>query len=224
MFDFIPVLILFLIVCYPVEFAYLSETSLGKLFFVMLIIYYARMDPIYGVFVCGLILLYYQLGPIQHILAVERNRLILESMATGIQDQKEEDVEYTEYIEDEYGSYTKNDATIYAYENDMNYNEDMLTKKIVHEGGLVAEFRHQECPQAFDPEKVTVYDSHFAKCFPTSVERIEVEETEIWAKSSKEATPISWEKMFSDFRPIESMMDDFHQWSDYMQDAVSSFK
>lgn len=78
--DFLPVLIIFLFVCYPDETATLSETGLGKLFAVFVIVCYASVDLTYGLFACAVIILYYQMEFAAGIWTVERSQLMHESM------------------------------------------------------------------------------------------------------------------------------------------------
>lgn len=59
-FQFLPILLVFLFLKYPQKFAELSESGLGKLFAIIVIIFYVSIDRTYGLFVCLLIIAYYQ--------------------------------------------------------------------------------------------------------------------------------------------------------------------
>jgi len=59
--QFIPIILAFLLLAYSKPMAQFSYTILGKLFSVLLIIYYTSFDKMVGLFVCGLVILYYQL-------------------------------------------------------------------------------------------------------------------------------------------------------------------
>ena len=58
--NFLPIILVFLLVTYTREFATFSHTILGKLFAIIIIIFYVKMDKLAGLFVCILIIFYYQ--------------------------------------------------------------------------------------------------------------------------------------------------------------------
>jgi hypothetical protein len=58
--QFIPIMLILGYTTYRYEFVKLSYSILGKLFAVMLIFYYTRIDFIYGTICCILVILYYQ--------------------------------------------------------------------------------------------------------------------------------------------------------------------
>lgn len=58
--EFIPIILLFLLLSHFKKFINMSKTHLGKLFAVIIIIFYARFDKYIGLLVCTLIILYYQ--------------------------------------------------------------------------------------------------------------------------------------------------------------------
>jgi len=58
--QFIPIMLILGYATYRHEFVKLSYSILGKLFAVMLIFYYTRIDFIYGTICCILVILYYQ--------------------------------------------------------------------------------------------------------------------------------------------------------------------
>jgi len=59
-FQFLPILLVFLFLKYPQKFAELSESGLGRLFAIIVIIFYVSIDRTYGLLVCLLIIAYYQ--------------------------------------------------------------------------------------------------------------------------------------------------------------------
>ena len=59
-FQFLPILLVFLFLKYPKKFAELSESGLGRLFAIIVIIFYVSIDRTYGLLVCLLIIAYYQ--------------------------------------------------------------------------------------------------------------------------------------------------------------------
>jgi len=58
--NFLPIIIIFLLVSYTNSFATISNTILGKLFALILIFFYIKQDKFIGLFVCLLVILYYQ--------------------------------------------------------------------------------------------------------------------------------------------------------------------
>ena len=58
--QFIPILLILAYATYRHEFTKLSHSVLGKLFAVMLILYYTRMDVVYGTICCIIAIWYYQ--------------------------------------------------------------------------------------------------------------------------------------------------------------------
>lgn len=58
--NFLPIVLAFLVATYTQEMAGYSQTILGKLVAVSIILLYSSMDTLTGVFVCVLIILYYQ--------------------------------------------------------------------------------------------------------------------------------------------------------------------
>ena len=59
--QFIPILLLLFHGFYKAEFATLSHTVLGKLFAVTIILYYTKLNFLYGTFACVIIIMYYQM-------------------------------------------------------------------------------------------------------------------------------------------------------------------
>ena len=59
---------------------YLSETSLGKLFFVFVVAYFTMVDVTYGMLACGLVIFYYQLDLHRSYVSLHRDTLLNESM------------------------------------------------------------------------------------------------------------------------------------------------
>jgi len=66
--QFIPIIIVFVIVSNINQFVMFGNTILGKLLAVFIIIFYASIDTILGVFVCILTILFYQLDYVENML------------------------------------------------------------------------------------------------------------------------------------------------------------
>lgn len=58
--EFIPIILLFLLMSQFKNVAKYSHTVLGKLISILIIIFYTYLDKIVGLFVCGIVILYYQ--------------------------------------------------------------------------------------------------------------------------------------------------------------------
>lgn len=68
--QFIPMIIVFLLLKYSNEFVNFSFTVLGKLMAVFIIIFYANIDITVGICVCGLVILYYQSDYVENMLNI----------------------------------------------------------------------------------------------------------------------------------------------------------
>jgi hypothetical protein len=66
--QFIPIILFFLLISYSKFMAIFSNTILGKLISVSLIIIYTSIDRILGLFVCSLVILYYQMDYVESML------------------------------------------------------------------------------------------------------------------------------------------------------------
>ena len=89
--QFIPIMLILGYTTYRHEFVKLSYSILGKLFAVMLIFYYTRIDFIYGTICCILVILYYQQTEIEGFSMEEE---------TKEKDKKEEDKKEEEVTDD----------------------------------------------------------------------------------------------------------------------------
>jgi len=78
--EWVAIITIFLFASFPREMIELSETSLGKLFFASIIIYYAMVDPIYGIIVCAIVIVYYQMDIYNSLIALHRDTLLSENM------------------------------------------------------------------------------------------------------------------------------------------------
>jgi hypothetical protein len=74
--DFIPIILVYVFISYPEDAVLLSGSSLGKFAAICIISFYTLVKPIYGVFVCVLVLVYYQTDFVEEILNIERGEWI----------------------------------------------------------------------------------------------------------------------------------------------------
>ena len=63
--QFIPIIIMFLLLSYPKNIIKLSHSILGRLIAVSIIIYYSSLDKYLGLLVCGLVIFYYQMDYVE---------------------------------------------------------------------------------------------------------------------------------------------------------------
>lgn len=66
--EFIPIILFFLLLTYTEKMVQLSTTGLGKIFVILIILFYASIDKLYGILVCLLFILFYQSDIFNNIL------------------------------------------------------------------------------------------------------------------------------------------------------------
>lgn len=71
--QFIPIIILFLLLSYPEQFVLFSNLSVGRLLAVLIIIFYSSLDKYTGLFVCGLVILFYQSDYVENMRPISEN-------------------------------------------------------------------------------------------------------------------------------------------------------
>jgi hypothetical protein len=69
--QFIPIILVFLLLTYSKSIAIFSHTILGKLVAIALIIYYTVFDKLVGLFVCSLVIFYYQMDYVESMLNLD---------------------------------------------------------------------------------------------------------------------------------------------------------
>lgn len=78
--QFIPIILLFFMLKYSNLMAMFSHTILGKLIAVLIIIFYTYLDKTIGLFICSLIILYYQSDNVENMLNMNTELNALENM------------------------------------------------------------------------------------------------------------------------------------------------
>jgi len=68
--NFIPIILVFILLSYTEKFIHISGTVLGKLLAVVIIIFYTSIDIIHGLLAAGLIILYYQSDIVESMLSL----------------------------------------------------------------------------------------------------------------------------------------------------------
>jgi hypothetical protein len=123
--QWVTIITIFLFACFPYEMIELSETSLGKLFFILIIVYYSIVDPIYGIIVCCIVIVYYQLDLYNSLVAIHRDTILSENMVEmresfsqekgeGEEGERGEE-ESTSTKEHVVESYVNGESSIYSY-------------------------------------------------------------------------------------------------------------
>jgi hypothetical protein len=74
--QFIPIIVIFILLTSFRKLVEFSNTVIGKLFAVLIIIFYTYLDKILGVFVCAIVIFYYQMDVVENMLNMD----ILENM------------------------------------------------------------------------------------------------------------------------------------------------
>ena len=88
--EWVIILTICLFVFFPYEMIYTSETSLGKLFFAVVVVYSTTVDIAYGIAACCAVILFYQMDLYRSFVSLHRDTLLKEHM-TEMQESIEED-------------------------------------------------------------------------------------------------------------------------------------
>jgi hypothetical protein len=73
--DFIPIILIYLLICVPGKVVPISHTYLGRFIAVLIIVFYAKMDVVLGLFVCVAIIYYYQMEEYGYMLNMTDDEL-----------------------------------------------------------------------------------------------------------------------------------------------------
>jgi hypothetical protein len=226
--EWVTIIAIFLFVFFPYEMIELSETSLGKLFFVIIIVYYAMVDTTYGVIACAIVIVYYQMDLYKSFVAIRRDTFLSENM-----ERMEESILQNESLEDEDDDSEKPKVESYETLSDLKTYYESEFLKGSRKKELLNNFRKEHCdsrgklknsggevkPEMADHvfRELRFSDIH-SKCNPCSEscefsiieERIDREER-LRPVTSKDE-PIEWNQFFGHYlvKPMTSMVDDFY--------------
>ena len=172
--NFVPIILLFLLVTYTPEFVKFSHTILGKAFAVILILFYVKLEFILGLFVCALVIFYYQTDYVESF-----NNMLNEGFTEKMEDEKEEKeetgeetdkkekpIEATEKPSETTESFENlEDAYLLAPTNELKYdkNVDNFRKAhckkghLIHKGQIVN-------PEIAEHVFPSVVQSEYNKC------------------------------------------------------------
>lgn len=137
--NFIPIILLYLLATYTTEFAKFSHTSIGKAFAVLLILFYVTLDFILGLFVCALVVFYYQTDYIESF-----DNMLKEDANIDADEQIEEDDDNQKVEEDDDEEKTddadnhENFETLYCDTNNKHIiSKDEFRKTYCKNGHLI---------------------------------------------------------------------------------------
>jgi hypothetical protein len=223
----------------------LSETSLGKLFFISIVVYYSMVDTIYGIIACCFVIVYYQLDLYNSIIAIHRDTLLYENMVEMRESFEEEE---DEPIPDkkEVDSFVSGDSSIYSYTpvaDSRDFHESELLKGS-RKKELLDYFRKTNCNEKGNliykgrPVKSEMADHIFreiqfpndsAKCNPCEescefsiIEDRLTKEEELRRPVSSNDEPIDWNKFFGHYlvTPISSIADDIYAFEHKISEFI----
>jgi hypothetical protein len=145
--EWVTILAIFAFATYPSEMVYLSETSLGKLFFAMIVIYYTMVDPIYGIIACSFVVLYYQLDLYRSYVSLHRDTLLRESMAAMELDLSSNvDNDAKEMVEPLSEGFKAGDSFVYSYSPyDTTDPRESMFLRGSRKSELLSYFRKEHC-------------------------------------------------------------------------------
>ena len=145
--QFIPILILFLLLAYSQDFVSFSYTILGKLLAICIIIYYTILDKKIGLLVCALIIYYYQNEVIENMLNMDS---IMESMSNEKENAElnnKEDCENFKCLEGNCNKKKKQDTTIETMSNinDIYHPNTKYEETLTIKNEVKKRFRDEHC-------------------------------------------------------------------------------
>jgi len=123
--NFLPMVLIYLIATYSPQVARISHTVLGKIIAIGLILLYAFFDTISGLFVCALVIFYYQSDYVESFSNEE-------SEENNEDDQEEEQNKSDKKEKESFSTITKNEVLIFGemnipIKNPVKGHEEILT-------------------------------------------------------------------------------------------------
>jgi len=229
--EWIIILVIFVSATYPMEMIYLSETSLGKLFFVITIAFFTMIDPVYGFIVCIIVITYYQMDLYRGFIELHRDTLFMENMQAITQNVVGDNMSPDPSLRDIstiLDGYRSGDASIYSYTTTTTKETSQPQEKKTE---LMSYFRNQHCESGKlmhkgMPVHYEMSDHVFSELsFPSDKQKcnpcdpgcqfsvretlLKTEESLVRPKSSNDE-PIDWNKLVAVHivAPINSIAED----------------
>ena len=132
--QFIPIVVIFLLLSQYRGCVKFSNTILGRMLAVFVIMFYTKIDKVLGLFVCALVILFYQMDCIE-------NMLNIESFDT-IEDEEKEEEKEPEFNETKPAK-SCDSCGVKGIETFENYDSSENT--VIENGPAQDEFRREHC-------------------------------------------------------------------------------
>lgn len=204
--NFLPIFIIFLLVSYTNIFADVSNTILGKLFAIILILFYSKQDKLIGLFVCLLVIYYYQtdfIGSLDWLNKSFENTPSKSVLQPAETNSIGHDKPIIENMFD-YGVELSDAYTLKSISNDMNQRKTKFRNENCHKGQLMYKgqsIKNENAEHIF-PE---IKQDEFNKCnlcdpscdFSFINKHIDMEEVLVKPKDSNDWILVVWENMIS---------------------------
>ena len=117
--QFIPIIVIFILLHSFRKLVHFSNTVIGKFIAICIIIFYTYLDKILGVFVCAVVIFYYQMDVVETMLNMDTN---LEDVDTG---PSETDM-LDDYVYLSTGERVRKGKEQMINYTDVNYEKDIL--------------------------------------------------------------------------------------------------
>lgn len=152
--EWVTIIAICMFVFLPYEMIELSETSLGKLFFASIIVYYSMVDPIYGLIACCVVIVYYQLDLYKSVVAIHRDTILSENMVNMkesflfIEEEKTHPINGDNVETKSLEYYKSGDSSVFSYTpfaSHENYFESELLRGGSKKKELLDNFRKEHC-------------------------------------------------------------------------------
>ena len=132
--QFIPIIVTFLLLSQYRGCVKFSHTILGRIMAVFIIMFYTKIDKVLGLFVCALVIFFYQMDCIENMLNIEA--------FDTIEEEEEEEEEEPEYNETKPAK-SCDSCGVKGIEAFENYDSNENT--IIENGPAQDEFRKEHC-------------------------------------------------------------------------------
>ena len=133
--QFIPIIIIFILLSYPKTVVEFSNSILGRFIAVSIIIFYSSLDKYLGLLVCGLVIFYYQMDFVEGIISeINEN---FDNITSSIE------IPTINNAKDTITTLINNSYKQYTYYNDL-YNERPMQPQ---ENQLEKDFKTKNCDE-----------------------------------------------------------------------------
>jgi hypothetical protein len=146
--NFLPIIIIFLLVSYSDLMAQWSHTILGKLFSVILIIFYTRIDIVFGLVVCALVIFYYQTDYVEGFIPKSET----EGFSSDILPETDNEIDDVD----------KDVSTEYSFENLEDAYPSILKDSVIHDS-KANKFRQKNCSKGHLVHKGQIINNEIAE-------------------------------------------------------------